>query len=49
MTRSIERRLEALERPAGDVIAVWWPGEPQPENWDAAGIQVQFPDHEVSQ
>jgi hypothetical protein len=48
MSRAIERRVEALERPRMDSISVWFPDEPKPGGWDTAAIQVEFPDHEVS-
>ena len=40
---TIKRRLEALERPASDTLAVWLPDMPKPEGWDRAGIKVSFP------
>ena len=47
MSRAMERRVEALERPRLDSISVWFPGDPKPEGHDAASIQVEFPDYEV--
>ncbi len=44
MSRALDRRLKALERPTKDTISVWFPGEPKPEDWDTAAIAVSFPD-----
>ncbi len=44
--RSIRDRLVDLEtaREAKSGSSVWFPDEPQPEDWDTAAIQVRFPD-----
>ena len=45
MSREIARRLSKLEAAATKRTgtAVWFPGEPKPEGWDAAEVQVDFP------
>lgn len=43
--RALVDRLRALEtqREAKTGASVWFPGEPKPEGWDAAEVQVDFP------
>lgn len=45
MSREIARRLSKLEFAATkkEGVSVWFPGEPKPEGWDAAEVQVDFP------